>query len=462
MFRISAAAGPFLQGKRVLCGFSGGADSLYLLLALKQLSAPFSFLLEAVHFDHGLRGAESCADAEWCCRKCREEQLPCTVLSLKVEENRRPGEGLEAAARRLRLEQWKRLHAERPGCVIALGHHADDRIENLFLRLFRGSNATGLTSMRFLSRMGSVEFIRPLLELSREEIETALKEAGESWRTDSTNLQAELCRRNVLRLEILPMLRRTFPAVEKGILRSLSAMECDADFLERSAADTYEEMRRTNSFAPSDWRKLHRAELCRVLRLFLREHIGRDVVPDLPLIERFERAILHPPENGERRIVELKEEPVHFLCVEREAVSVGTFSDRLPGLHWNWKEQSRILFGDFELTASRVAFPVFGDPFSAFFSETLPPELCIAVREDGERMVPFGKHTPVPLKKLFSEAGINASARKGYPVLRLPDGSPLWIPGGKRSALFPVGPGACIRICARCRNGSPEKTEEFR
>ena len=126
-----------------------------------------------------------------------------------------------------------------------------------------------------------------------------------------------------------------------------------------------------------------------------------------------------------------------YLCVEREAVSVGTFSDRLPGLHWNWKEQSRILFGDFELTASRVAFPVFGDPFSAFFSETLPPELCIAVREDGERMVPFGRHAPVPLKKLFSEAGIS-------------------------SALFPVGPGACIRICARCRNGSPEKTEEFR
>ena len=66
MFRISVAAGPLLRGRRVFCGFSGGSDSLYLLLALKEISAPFHFSLEAVHFEHGLRGDESRADAEWC------------------------------------------------------------------------------------------------------------------------------------------------------------------------------------------------------------------------------------------------------------------------------------------------------------------------------------------------------------------------------------------------------------
>ena len=406
MFRISAAAGSLLCGRRVFCGFSGGSDSLYLLLALKHVSAPFHCTLEAVHFDHGLRGEESRADAEWCRKKCRAEGIPCTVIPLAVKEKQRTGEGIEAAARRLRLEQWKELHAASPGCLVALGHNADDRRENLFLRLFRGSNATGLTSMRFFSRIGSVEFIRPLLEISKQEIEETLKAAGETWRLDSSNLQPGLYRRNALRLELLPAIDNVFPTARKGISRSISAVECDADFLERSAMEAYRRMCRDHSFAPSEWNSLHRALLCRVLRYFLSDQLGAEYIPDSLLLERF-------------------------------------------ALAWNLKERGSIVFGAFELRAERVDQPKFGDPFSAFFPEELPSELRISIRADGERMIPFGRHSPVLLKKLFSDAKIKSYERDSYPVLRLPDDSILWIPGVKRSVLLPAGTGKCIRIRAR-------------
>ena len=451
MFRISAAAGALLRGRRVFCGFSGGSDSLYLLLALKHCSAPFHFTLEAVHFEHGLRGEESRADAEWCREKCRSEGIPCTVIPLDVGKKQQPGEGEEAAARRLRLEQWKSLHAAAPGCLIALGHTADDRAENLLLRLFRGSNATGLSSMRFFSRIDSVEFIRPLLELSKQEIEESLRAAGEVWRIDSTNLQPELYQRNALRLKILPAIREAVPFAWKGISRSLSAVECDAEFLEHSAMETYRRMERNHSFAPADWNALHRALSCRVLRYFLRDRLGVDYIPDFSLLERFGHAVAFPPENGESRIVELKDDPVHYLCVEREEVSVRSRSAGLPSLLWNREEQRSVFFGGFELMAERVEQPLFGDPFSAFFSGDLPSVLRISVRADGERMIPFGKHSPVSLKKLFTNAKIKSYERNSYPVLRLPDGSILWIPGVKRSVLLPAGTDECIRIHARKR-----------
>lgn len=448
MFRISAAAETHLRNRKVYCGFSGGSDSLYLLLALKQLSAPFHFTLEAVHFEHGLRGAESKADAVWCREKCRKEEIPCTVISLDVNGNRREREGDEAAARRLRLEQWKAVSADSPGCIVALGHNADDRTENLFLRLFRGSNATGLTSMRFVSQVESVEFIRPLLELSKREIEAALRDAGEMWRVDSTNL-GEHYKRNCLRLEILPALGERFPFALKGIRRSLAAVECDADFLERSAGEIYGKMCREGTFSPPAWSSLHRAVLCRVLRYFLRDRIGTDFVPDLSLIERFESAVAHPPRNGEHLKIELKEDSSHYLCVEKEGVSVRLRNDGFLPLIWNRSVQKTIVCGDFELDAEAVEQPVYGDPFTAFFSTDLPETLRLSVREPGERMVPFGKHSSVPLKKLFSDAKIKSYEKGRHPVLRLADGAVLWIPGVKRSALLPVENGSCIRIRAR-------------
>ncbi len=129
----------FLQRKdvhgRVFVGFSGGADSTALLLLLSQAGQAVT----AVHFQHGIRGAAAEADAVWCEQFCLARNIRFVRENLAVPSNRFRGESVEEAARRLRLEAWRRL-ADADGDVVFLAHHADDALEDLLLRLARGGS----------------------------------------------------------------------------------------------------------------------------------------------------------------------------------------------------------------------------------------------------------------------------------------------------------------------------------
>ena len=136
-----------VKGKHLYCSFSGGSDSLALLLLLDHWKT-IGFTLSAVHFEHGFRGEESLLDAEFCRKKCGEMKIPFRCIPLHVPENLLPGEGEEAAARRLRLFWWKKIVADPEKELIATGHHGGDVAENMLLRLFRGGNVSSLTSLK--------------------------------------------------------------------------------------------------------------------------------------------------------------------------------------------------------------------------------------------------------------------------------------------------------------------------
>ena len=148
--------------RTVYASFSGGADSLALLVRLSELGKTAPWEIRAVHFEHGIRGAESLADAEFCRTVCDRLGVPLQVISLNVPENLGTGEGVEAAARRLRLDAWRGIvvRTEKKPAAVALGHNADDRIESLFLRLMRGSNLSGLHALHAVRRFEDVLWIR--------------------------------------------------------------------------------------------------------------------------------------------------------------------------------------------------------------------------------------------------------------------------------------------------------------
>ena len=171
------------SGCRLFCGFSGGADSTAALLLARKYAPRWKCTLEAVHFNHHLRGAESDAEAERAAEFARNLNIPFRCIDLHIDLH----ENLESAAREARLKAWQTLAAGTDSAVI-LGHHADDRRENLLIRLCRGSNSHGLSSMRSTSVVGGVTFIRPLLRMTRKEIELFLKENGvNTWAMDSSN-----------------------------------------------------------------------------------------------------------------------------------------------------------------------------------------------------------------------------------------------------------------------------------
>ena len=166
---LSAEFAPLLNGKNVCCGFSGGADSMTLLLLLSEAAEAFHFTLNAIHFEHGLRGRAGEEDAAFCRDFCSKRKIPFSCISLHVPENLENHEGIEAAARRLRMNHWKQLPEN---SIVALGHNGDDLIENLFLRLMRGSNVSALTSLSELTVNQNVTIFRPLLSYSRKTIES--------------------------------------------------------------------------------------------------------------------------------------------------------------------------------------------------------------------------------------------------------------------------------------------------
>ena len=153
------------EKKTLLVGFSGGADSTAALLLLHERMEQGNRLV-AVHFNHHLRGAESDLEAENAARFAFERNIEFRLIDLNIA----PGGNLEARARQARLEAWKKLVSEYDNPIVVTGHHQDDCIENMFLRMGRGSNVSGLTGLQMTSEVEGVKFYRPLINYSREDI----------------------------------------------------------------------------------------------------------------------------------------------------------------------------------------------------------------------------------------------------------------------------------------------------
>ena len=194
-------------GDRVFCALSGGADSVALTFGLYLLREKLGITLEAAHFNHHLRGEESDRDEQFVRSFCRQFDIPLTVAGAQVE----PGpKGLEAAAREARYAFLRSL----PGKV-ATAHTADDNAETLVMHMIRGTGLKGLGGIAPVS--GQV--IRPMLGVTRREVEAFLKEYALSHVEDSSN-GSDAFLRNRIRHQIMPLLRQENPRIGENLSRT--------------------------------------------------------------------------------------------------------------------------------------------------------------------------------------------------------------------------------------------------
>ena len=195
-------------GDRVLVGVSGGADSICLCLILKELSTQMKFSMEVIHVEHGIRGEASKRDALFVKQFCREQKLTYREFPVDVPAYAKKYHmGDEEAARKLRYDIFVKAAKEKAGTKIALAHHMEDNAETMLFQLARGSGLDGLCGMRPV-RAGedSEYYIRPLLEISREQIEQYLSARGQAFCTDATNEEL-VYSRNRIRHNILPQMQ---------------------------------------------------------------------------------------------------------------------------------------------------------------------------------------------------------------------------------------------------------------
>lgn len=192
-------------GDHVLVALSGGADSVALLRLLHTLG----YHVEALHCNFHLRGEESDRDEQFVCLLCNALNIPFHVTHFDTRQYASErGISIEMAARDLRYEWFEHMRLQRNACSIAVAHHADDQAETLLLNVIRGTGLRGLCAMH--PRNGAV--IRPMLGISRADVLKYLEDLGQSYVTDSTNYERD-ARRNVLRLDVLPLLRTLNPNV---------------------------------------------------------------------------------------------------------------------------------------------------------------------------------------------------------------------------------------------------------
>lgn len=211
-----------LLGQRVGVAVSGGADSVFLLHALRELGPRWDLKLSVVHIEHGIRGAESIADAEFVRDLAESFGIPFHLRRADVPSL---GGNLEEAARNVRQGFYGELIASGAVDRVATGHTRSDQAETVLFRILRGSGLTGLAGILPVTGEG---LIRPLLEIDRCEIEAWLRAHGIAWREDVSNQDPSYAR-NRLRHEILPLLRAGFNPQLDTALAHLATLARDEE-----------------------------------------------------------------------------------------------------------------------------------------------------------------------------------------------------------------------------------------
>lgn len=193
-----------------LVALSGGADSVALLLCLKELG----YRVEAVHCNFQLRGEESMRDERFCEELCQHENIPLHKVHFDTQSYADLHKvSIEMAARELRYHYFFQLKEALKAEGICVGHHKEDSVETILINLVRGTGLSGLMGIRPRKN----DIIRPLLCVTRHEIEDYLRRHASTFVTDSTNLMDDVVR-NKIRLNVLPQLAEINPSVTEAIL----------------------------------------------------------------------------------------------------------------------------------------------------------------------------------------------------------------------------------------------------
>ena len=258
------------EGDRVVVALSGGADSCALLEALVTLAPLWQLELIAAHFNHGQRDAASDGDEAFCRRLAQESGL--VFVTQKLAGTCLPaGLSPEDYLRRERFRFLDTTAAEHGANKIALGHHRDDQAETFLLNMIRGS---GLDGLKGFLPIRENRYIRPLIEMSREEILGFLKQSGAGYRVDSSN-ESFAYLRNRVRRELIPFIRGKYnPRIEQTLARTAEIIRRDDSYIDGCVRDILhsphiQKAKKEISFSVTCLLSLHEALIYRVLKALL-------------------------------------------------------------------------------------------------------------------------------------------------------------------------------------------------
>jgi tRNA(Ile)-lysidine synthase len=391
---------------RVLVAYSGGVDSTVLTHSLLRRRRQLADL-RLVHVDHGLQAASG----DWarhCARQAKAWRLPLVTLRVRIE--REHGESPEAAAREARYDALASVL--QPGETLVTAQHKDDQVETLLLQLFRGAGVAGLAAMPRVAPLGRGTIVRPLLNVSRREIERYARDRGLEWVEDPTNRQLHFAR-NYLRAKVMPLIRDQWPGAVDAIARSARHMAEAQGLLGDLANRDLVAARDGDGMSVTALRRLPPARF----RNALRQWIGAAGIEAPSTAQMLEmgghvlaaRADANPEVRWGGAVLRRR---AGRLTLERRSADTIDADRELISKSWRWAKDRECV-----LNRAGDVLALVDDPKGPIDLDALPDLLAIRARAGGETLRLGERARRQSLKKLIQAARIPVDERARLPLI---------------------------------------------
>ncbi|MDQ0220885.1 tRNA lysidine(34) synthetase TilS [Peribacillus cavernae] len=426
------------EKSKLLAGVSGGPDSLVLLHFLHEIKEELGFELVAAHVDHMFRGDESYRDYLFVEKVCREWRIPFEGKRINVPQYMDiTGESMQSAARKLRYAFFEEVMDTYELSVLALGHHGDDQVETMLMRITRGATGMARAGIPAKRPLHDCTVIRPFLPASKDEISEYAKQNALIPRIDPSN-EKDVYLRNRFRLSVLPFLKRENPKVQEHYQRFSEELFEDEAYLLELAGERLETVwiERKNGYASIQIEPLlamPKPLQRRAIQLILNYlYIERPSSLSALHIDQLSALFMSPQPSAELHLPDgliaeksyntgifrffQKKSPNFFLQVQ------------IPG--------DTILPNGYKIKAHYIKEKIpesEGNDSFIFRAAKADLPLMVRTRKDGDRMSVKGLGGSKKLKDIFINEKIPLSERNVWPVVTNQKEEVIWLPGLKKS-----------------------------
>ncbi|RDW16868.1 tRNA lysidine(34) synthetase TilS [Oceanobacillus chungangensis] len=426
------------ENANVLVGVSGGPDSMALLHFLHSIRRKWNLNLTAVSIDHQLRGEQSREDLEYVQAVCKKWGIPFIGATVDVQAYIKEHQvGTELAARELRYqvfhEQMDRLNAD----YLALGHHGDDQVETMLMRLTRTASSSMFNGMPFKRIFAKGMIIRPFLCITKKDIEVYCKANQIVPRIDPTNFDT-IYTRNFFRKNLLPLIKEKNNNIHITIQHLSETLKEDEEFLQTEARQMVKEVvefntiTRSASFQIESFRKHAHALQRRSFHLIL-DYLYKELPKDLSYVHEEYFFALLDYNKGSTRI----DFPSNLKLEKSYDRLTFYFADINP--HDPSYDETLALPGKVELPDGSKVYADLtdkietSDPYQYTCNiDQVTRPLHIRTRRAGDRMSWKGLKGSKKLKDIFIDSKIPIKERDSWPILVDHNDEVLWVIGLKK------------------------------
>lgn len=430
------------SGDTVIVGVSGGYDSMVLLDILVDLKNAMGIDIVVAHVNHMLRGLEADGD-EAHVRSYAEEHGLYFELEKRSMEELAESEGIssEDAGRRIRYEFFDSVADKYENSVIAVAHNMDDQVETILLNMLRGTGLKGLTGMKFKS----ANIIRPLLNVSRNEIEEYAEETGIEHREDSTNVQ-NIYRRNSIRNELIPFIKKEYnPDFNKTIFRMTEILADQEEIIEHITEKSLDQILIENSadrytINKADFNKLESAIRKNIIRFIINKILGTLDGFESSHMEQFINTALRP--TGKKMIIGGIGLSVQYDHLVIEKISTVEDMTNYREIMINKGKSGVYKFGEYLIEVDYYKNdkkPLKDRSDIVYFdADKIEYPLIIRTRKPGDYFTPYGMEGTKKIKNLMIDLKIKTELRNKIPILTTNNGDIIWVGKIRRSDKYRV------------------------